>query len=211
MDEARQKEGKRRVDEELQLGSARLFRVVEQKKVKEEVARTKELLYAHFKEQGPKKELELILALHRLLMSFSKLASYYGVLKGYRLASRERDLHEDQARIHLLLYLQAHPKAGNKDLVAYLDRKNSRLEALRTRSDSEHWAPLPAVLQRKFGRQGMKEHEGFLWEAALREFPKETREFLSRTKRMARETSVKNALIAWPRIIREHRRERSRT
>ena len=210
MDGKRRKQIKRWVDEELQLGAARLFRAAEEKRVLEEIAEKKEVLFSNFKGQGPKKELELTTTLLRLLMNFTKLASYYGVLKGYRLFTKELELRKDSARFYLIMYLQTHPKAENKELVAYLDRKNGRLFELKTRDESRLWAWLPRLLERKFNKGRIQIVEGEFWEAALRKFPQETMVYLSRTRKMARQNKVKNALIAWPRIIKEHRKRRSR-
>ena len=48
-----------------------------------EIAQDREQVFAAFKELGSQRQLELTQALGRLLVNYSKLASYRGVLEGH--------------------------------------------------------------------------------------------------------------------------------
>ncbi|MFZ3334211.1 MAG: hypothetical protein WA197_26510 [Candidatus Acidiferrales bacterium] len=148
-------------------------------------------------------------ALGRLLMNYSKLASYRGVLEGHEVFRLGKKLGEDRARFYLVEYLQTHRKAGNEELVAYLDRKNGRLSALKTKKDDPLWAWLPRSLEDLFRKRGIHAFPGEFWETALKEFPSAVMPYLSRAKKIAKEPSVRNALFSWKRIIREHRKRRN--
>lgn len=143
MDNEKKKQIENRVGEEFQIGRARLFRVETERKVRAEIAEDKARVFAAFKQLGTQRELELTEGLARLLINFSKLASYRGVLKGYHLFHTGIRLGEDRARFYLVEYLQTHSDAKNDELVRYLDRKNGRLSALKTKKDDKLWAWLP--------------------------------------------------------------------
>ncbi len=208
MDDAKKKQIESGVREEFQMGRARLFRVETERKVQAEIAEDKARVFAAFKQLGPQRELELTEGLARLLINFSKLASYRGVLKGYHLFHTGIKLGEDRARFYLVEYLQAHPDADNSELVRYLDRKNGRLSALKTNQNDPLWAWLPRSWNEEFRKRGIELQPGEFWETALDQLPELVMPYLSRAKKMARQARVKNALFSWPRIIKEHKKRR---
>jgi hypothetical protein len=192
--------GKVRQGEEFQFGRARLFRLKNEKKLRAEIANDKEQLFALFKSQGLSKELEFTECLKRLLMNFSKMASYRGILQGFEISSYAAELREDRARLHLFQYLQKHPKATNHELIAHLDAQ--------TRPNDPLWAPLPPAWKRKFKEQGLGYFAGEYWQTALKELPTLVLPYLSRVKSMAKDAKAKNALFNWPELIKRHKRER---
>lgn len=208
MDEARKREIRDGVKKEFRLGRAALFRVEAENKLRAEIAQDRERVFAAFKELGSNSELELTQALGRLLMNYSKLASYRGVLEGYHLFQAGIKLGEDRARFYLVEYLQTHSEAENDELVAYLDGKNGRLAALKTPKDDPLWAWLPRSLEESFHKKGLQAIPGEFWETALKEFPTAVMPYLSRAKKMAEDAKVRNVLFTWKRIIREHRKRR---
>ena len=208
MDEARKRGIRDDVRKEFRLGRAALFRIDAENKLRAEIAQDRERVFAAFKELGSNWELELTQALGRLLMNYSKLASYRGVLEGYHLFQVGIKLGEDRARYHLIIYLQDHSTATNRDLISYLDAKNHRLLTLRTSKNDPLWAWLPRLWEEKLKSQGIECHPGEFWEAALEHLPDLVMPYLSHAKRMAKQPRVKNALFSWPRIIREHRKRR---
>jgi hypothetical protein len=64
-------------------------------------------------------------------------------------------------------------------------------------------------LEQKFVERGIGLFRGEFWETALRDFPKPTMEYLSRTKKMTKKPEVQNLLVYWPRVMKEHRQERA--
>jgi hypothetical protein len=210
MDQERKKQIRSGVREEFRVGRARLFRVETERKVRAEIAEDRNRLFAAFKQLGPQKELELTQCLGRLLMNFSKLASYRGVLEGYEVFRTWLKLNEDRARFYLVEYLQTHLGAENSELVRYLDRKNGRLSALRTTKNDPLWAWPPRSWEESFRERHIELCEGEFWETALKEFPELVMPYLSRAKKMAKEARVKNVLFVWPRIVREHRKRRKK-
>ena len=99
MDDEKKKQIKRRASgEEFRVGRARLFRVETERKVRAEIAEDRTRIFAAFKQSGQQPELELTQKLGRLLMNFSKLASYRGVLEGYHLFQTGIELGEDRPR-----------------------------------------------------------------------------------------------------------------
>ena len=208
MDEARKREIRDDVRKEFRLGRAALFRVEAESKLRAEIAQDRERVFAAVKELGSQRELELTQALGHLLMNYSKLASYRGVLEGHEVFRLGKKLGEDRARFYLVEYLQTHREAGYEELVAYLDRKNGRLSALKTTKDGPLWAGLPRSLEDSFRERGIQPFPGEFWETALREFPWAVMPYLSRAKKMAKEPRVRNVLFSWKRIIREHRKRR---
>jgi hypothetical protein len=211
MDEQKKETIRQEVREDFRLGRARLFRVEDEEKARAEIAEDRGRLFAAFKQLGPpEKELDLTQRLGRLLMNFSKLASYRGVLEGYNVFRDGLELGEDRARFYLMEYLQTHPDADNDKLVRCLDGKNGRLSELKTHEDSPLWAPLRPSWEEKFRKKNIPLHEGEYWETALKEFPKLVMPYLSRAKDMAKEVRFKNVLFAWPRIVREHKKRRKK-
>jgi hypothetical protein len=208
MDDEKKKQIESTVREEFQMGRARLFRVETERKVQAEIAEDKARVFAAFKQLGSQRELELTQGLARLLMNFSKLTSYRGVLKGYHLFHTGLKLGEDRARFYLVEYLQTHPNADNSELVRYLDRKNGRLSALKTNQNDPLWAWLPRSWNEEFRKRGIEVEPGEFWEAALQHVPELVMPYLSRAKKMAKQPRVKNALFSWPRIIKEHKKRR---
>ena len=210
MDKERKRQTRRRVHEEFHIGRASLFRVETERKVRAEIAEDRERLFEAFKQMGPQKELGLCQCLGRLLMNFSKVASYRGLLEGYEVFRTGLKLGEDRARFYLVEYLQTHPNAENSELVRHLDRKNGRLSALRTSKNDPLWAWLPRSWEESFRERNIDLREGEFWEAALEEFPELVMPYLSRAKKMAKKAKVKNVLFVWPRIVLEHRKRRKK-
>lgn len=208
MNDDDQRRVRQEVKEEFQLGRARLFRLKNEKKLSAEIAQDKERLFALFKSQGLSTELEFTECLKRLLMNFSKLASYRGILQGFEISSYAAELREDRARFHLFQYLQKHPKATNQELIAHMDTKNGRLAELQTPSNDPLWAPLPTAWRRQFAKQGVDYSNGEYWETAMKVFPKLVMPYLSRVRSMAKDAKAKNALFNWPELIKRHKRER---
>lgn len=188
------------------------FRVASEKKLDAEIFELEILLQKNFIHPGLNNWRELRNALFMLESCLSNRDAYRGFLEGHKIAHHglELELGHDHARFFLLIYLFAHPKADNKELVRYLDRKNGRLKELRTNLNSPFWAWLPRTMEEKFKKSGFEIIRGESWETALKRFPNPTMQYLSRVKKMAKVNSVKDALIHWPRIIREHSKERSR-
>jgi hypothetical protein len=212
MDKQKKERIRREVREDFRLGRARLFRVEAEEKARAEIAEDRSRLFAAFKQLGPpEKELELTQCLGRLLMNFSKMASYRGVLEGYNVFRTGLELGEDRARFYVMEYLQTHPEAENAELVRYLDRKNGRLSKLKTKKDSPLWARLRPTWKKAFRKKNIPLQEGEYWETAFKEFPTLVMPYLSRAKDMAQEARFKNVLFTWPRIIREHKRRRKKT
>jgi hypothetical protein len=211
MDNTERKAIRERVRKDFRLGRARLFRIEDEKRARAEIADDKRQIFAAFKQIGLEREAELTQRLAHLLMNFSKLASYRGVLEGYKIFQTGLELGEDRARFYLVEYLQSHPKARNSELARYLDRKNGRLAELRTNKDDPLWAPLRPSWQEMFLRKNITLCEGEYWETALKEFPDVVMPYLSRAREMAEEPRFKNVLFTWPRIIREHKKRRKRS
>jgi hypothetical protein len=198
------------VREEFQLGRALLFKVEVEKEVRAEIDKDRARLFHLLKQLPPEQQLEAANCVKRLLMNYSKLASYRGVLKGYGVFRTRLKLEQDRARFYLVEYLQDHreEKNENQDLVKYLDTKNGRLSTLRTRRDDPLWAWLPRSIEDAFRRDKTPIREGEFWEQALKKFPEKVMPYLSRARKMAEAPSVKNTLFVWPRIVREHKKRR---
>ena len=94
--------------------------------------------------------------------------------------------------------------------LGYLDRKNSRLSALRTSKDSPQWARIRPSWRKELQKLNLdpppSEYE--LWRTALEKLPKRVEPYLSKARKKATDTTVRNILFAWPRIVREHRKQR---
>lgn len=208
MDQEREKEIRDGVRKEFRLGRARLFRVEAENKLRAEIADDKAQIFAAFKELGLQRELALTQKLARLLMNFSKLASYRGVVEGYHLFQAGLKLSEDRARYHLVVHLQDHPDATNRELVEYLDGKNHRLSVLKINKSDPLWALLPRSWEEELKNRGIDCRAGAWWDTALEHLPDLVMPYLSRAKKMAKQPRVKNALFSWKRIIREHEQRR---
>jgi hypothetical protein len=208
MDEQKKKEIRQKIRNQFRLGRVRLFRVEDESRTRGQIADDKARVLAAFKTFGPAQELDLTQCLARLLMNFSKLASYHGVLEGYNIFRIGLELGEDRARFYLMKYLQTHRSADNEELIEYLDRKNGTLAKLKTAKDSSLWAPLRESWQDMFRRKNIPLIAGEYWGTALDQFPEVVRPYLSLVKRKAQEPKFKNVLFIWPRIISEHKRQR---
>lgn len=210
MDVQRKREIRREVRKEFRLGRARLFRVEDENRARAEIADDKALIFAAFKQLGHKRQLELTQSLGRLLMNFSKLASYRGVLEGEKIFCLGMELGSDRARFYLIGYLQERADASFEEMCAYLDRKNSRLSALRTNKDSPQWARIRPSWRKELQKLNLdpppSEYE--LWRTALEKLPKRVEPYLSKARKKATDTTIRNILFAWPRIIREHGKQR---
>jgi hypothetical protein len=208
MDDGKVQRERQKVKEEFRFGRARLASLVGEKKLLAQNAADREFLFSYFKLQGREKELELNGVLLRLLMNYSKLASYRGVREGFEICSYADELREDRARYHLFKYLQEHPQATNEELVEYLDTKNGRLAKLKTKRDDPHWAPPPAEWKMQLEKQKVGYYDDSSWGIALREFPNSVAPYLSRVKKRAKEARLRNVLFNWPEIFKQHKRER---
>ena len=79
MDDSKVLKVRQKVKEELRLGRVRLASLKGEKQLLAQNHQDRERLFAFFKLQGLEKELEFNEVLVRLLMNYSKLASYRGV------------------------------------------------------------------------------------------------------------------------------------
>jgi hypothetical protein len=198
MDQQDRRRIRREVREEFQLGRALLFKVEVEKAVRAEIDKDRTRLFDLLKQLPLEQQLEAANCVKRLLVNYSKLASYRGVLKGYDVFRTRLQLEQDRARFYL----------ENEALVKYLDTKNGRLSALRTSKDDPLWAWLPRSLEKAFRSASIPIRDGEFWEEALKRFPEKVMPYLSRAKRMAKTPIVKNTLYVWPRIVREHKKRR---
>jgi hypothetical protein len=210
MDDSKVLRVRQKVKEELRLGRVRLASLKGEKDLLAQNHQYRERLFAFFKLQGLEKEVELNEVLLRLLMNYSKLASYHGVREGFRIYEYADELREDRARFHLFEFLRKNPEATNHELVKYLDTKNGRLALLRTPPSDPLWAPLPPAWKMLFKEKGLVYCAGGYWKMALKEYPTLVMPFLSRIRKMAQEAEVKNVLFNWPKIFDQHKKERKK-
>jgi hypothetical protein len=210
MNEDDERRVQQKVHEEFQLGRARLFSLKNEKKLRAEIAEDKERLFELFRSQVLSKQLEFTECLARLLMNFSKMASYRGILKGFEIKETAIKLHKDndRAQYHLFAFLQEHSEAKNKELIACLNTRNGRHQELKTPHDDPQWAPLPPPLRKRFGNRKIDPDEW--WDTAMTEFPDEVRIYLARVKREAKKVEVKNVLFNWPKLVELHKKERKK-
>jgi hypothetical protein len=210
MDENEVLRVRQKVKEELRLGRVRLASLKGEKSLLVQNRQDRERLFAFFKRQGLEKELELNEVLLRLLMNYSKLASYRGVREGFRIYEYADELRKDRARLHLFEYLRKNPEATNQELVKYLDTKNGRLALLRTPPSDPLWAPLPPEWKSKFKERELVYIAGGYWKVTLKEFPTLVMPYLARIRKMAKDAEIKNVLFNWPEIFKQHKRERKK-
>lgn len=208
MDDSKVLRVRQKVKEELRLGRVRLASLNNEKKLLAQNNQDRERLFAFFKLQGLEKELELNEVLLRLLMNYSKLASYRGVREGFQIYEYAAELREDRARFHLFEFLRKKPEATNQELVEYLDAKNGRLAKLKTKRDAPHWAPLPTDWKMRLDKQKVAHYDDSSWGIALEELPTFVMPYLSRVRKMAKEVKVRNVLFNWPEIFKQHKKER---
>jgi hypothetical protein len=208
MDGSKAKRVRQKVKQEFRLGRVRLASLKGEKKLLAQNNQDRERLFAFFKLQGLEKELELNQTLLRLLMNYSKLASYRGVREGFRIYAYAAELREDRARFHLFEFLRKHPEATNQELVKYLDTKNGRLALLHTALNDPLWAPLPPAWKSKFKERGLVYCAGAYWKVTLKEMPTLVMPYLARIRKMAKDAKVNNVLFNWPEILKLHKRER---
>lgn len=195
--------------EEFVFGRARLYRVSEEKKARAENEQDRERLFALFKEQGLEKQLEYTECLKRLLLNHSKLASYKGILDGYRLKEEQLDEMSDPAPYHILTYLWKHPDAKNEEIARYLDRETLRLSTL-SQGRGHLFAPLPANITKSLRANQVPMYKGQHWQDAL-EHPLSKgglTEYLSRRRADSKDAHLKNMLINWPRLFKLHKQQR---
>lgn len=190
------------------IGCVKLASLPLSKKASREIVEDRIRLFEFFKLQGLEKELELNETLLRLLMNYVKMASYHGVLKGFRIKEQRAAFRRDMARYHLCVYLQQYPDATNQKLVRHLDKKNGILAANKTAQSDDAWAPLPSAWRKAFAKQGIPVYAGEYWETALKEFPNLVQPYLSKVRNFAKEAKVRNVLFNWPDIVKRHKRER---
>jgi hypothetical protein len=208
MDESKVRTVRQNVKRQLRVGRVRLASLADEKKLLAQNGADREFLFSSFKSQGLEKELQLNEALLRLLMNYSKLASYRGVREGFEIYSYADELRDDRASYHLFKFLQKHPEATNQKLVEYLDSKNGRLAKLKAKPDEAHWAPLPAGWNMRLEKQKVSCFADSAWETALAKLPNSVMPYLSRVRKKARDAKVRNVLFNWPEIFKQHKRER---
>ena len=207
MDKEKYRVMRQKVQAEL-IGCVKLASLPLSKKVSREIVEDRIRLSEHFNSQGLEKGLELNETLLRLLMNYVKMASYNGVLKGFKIEEQAAALRKDKARYHLLVFLKKNPDATNKQLVRHLDRKNGLLHEHKVNPSDPQWAPLPASLRRAFKNEGLKQYNGEYWENALKMFPDPVMQYFARVRSAAKDAKVKNVLFNWPDIVLRHKRER---
>jgi hypothetical protein len=118
-------EGIRKMRQKVQaelIGCVKLASLPLSKKVSREIVEDRIRLLEFFKLQSAEKELELDEALLRLLMNYVKMASYNGVLKGFRIERQAAELRKDKARYHLCVFLQKRTKLISDSQKARLTR-----------------------------------------------------------------------------------------
>lgn len=190
------------------IGCVKLASLPLSKKVSREIVEDRIRLSEFFESQGLKKECELNETLLRLLMNYVKMASYHGVLKGFKIEEQAAKLRKDRARYHLSVVLQKNPDATYRQLVRYLDKKNERLAKGNTASNDFAWAPLPPSWRNAFKKKGLGLYPGEYWEIALVEFPTLVEPYLSKARKFAKDVKVRGVLFNWPDIVQRHKRER---
>ena len=110
MDEERFRRMRQKVQAEL-VGCVKLSSLPLSKKVSKEIVEDRIRLFEFFRSQGLEKQVELNETLLRLLMNYVKMASYHGVLKGFKIEEQAAKLRKDKARYHLAVFLQKQPNA----------------------------------------------------------------------------------------------------
>ena len=190
------------------VGCVKLSSLPLSKKVSKEIVEDRIRLFEFFRSQGLEKQVELNETLLRLLMNYVKMASYHGVLKGFKIEEQAAKLRKDKARYHLAVFLQKQPNATYKQLVRHLDKKNERLAKGKTAPNDFVWAPLPPSWRSAFKKKGLGLYHGEYWEIALREFPTLVEPYLTKARSFAKEVRVRNVLFNWPEIVQRHKRER---
>lgn len=210
MDDSKVQRVRQKVKEEFRLGRVRLASLKGEKNLLAQNNQDRERLSAFFKLQGVEKELELNEVLLRLLMNYSKLASYRGVREGFKIYEYAAELREDRARLHLFEYLRNNPEATNEELVKFLDTKNGRLAVLHTLPSDPLWAPLPPAWKSKFKESGLVYIAGAYWKVTLKEFPTLVMPYLARVRKAAKDAEIKNVLFNWPEIFKRHKKERKK-
>jgi len=208
MDDSKVQTVRQKVKEEFRLGRVRLASLKGEKKLLAQNNQDRERLFTFFKLQGLEKELDLNQTLLRLLMNYSKLASYRGVREGFKIYEYAAELREDRARFYLFEYLRKHPEAKNQELVKYLDTKNGRLALLRTLPSDPLWAPLPLAWKSMFKERELVYCAGSYWKVTLKELPTLVMPYLARIRKMAKDARLNNVLFNWPEIFKRHKRER---
>jgi hypothetical protein len=208
MDESKVERVRKKVKEEFRLGRVRLASLKGEKKLLAQNNQDRKRLFVFFKLQGLEKELELNQTLFRLLMNYSKLASYSGVREGFKIYEYAVELRENRARFYLFEYLRKHPEATNEELVKYLDTKNGRLALLHIPPSDRLWAPLPLAWKSKFKEKGLDYFAGAYWKVTLKELPTLLMPYLARIRKMSKHAKIHNVLFSWPEIFKRHKRER---
>jgi hypothetical protein len=210
MDDSKVQRVRQKVKEEFRHGRVRLASLKSEKNLLARNHQDRERLFAFFKLQGLEKELELNETLLRLLMNYSKLASYRGVREGFKIYEYAAELREDRTRLHLFEYLRKHPEATNQKLVEYLDTKNGRLALHNTPPGDHLWAPLPSAWKSKFKERGLIYIAGAYWKVTLKELPTLVMPYLARIRNMAKDAEINNVLFNWPETFKQHKKERKK-
>jgi len=105
MDKQKERKTRRDVHREFQFNRASLFRVETEQKLRSEIAEDRERLIRVCKERWDSDGLELANCLKRLVMNFSTLSSYRGILKGHSVFKLGMSLGEKKAVQYIIRHL----------------------------------------------------------------------------------------------------------
>jgi len=200
---------RREVAHQFQLERASLFRVDKEEKLRREIARDRGRLFQAFKERLGSDGLELANCLKRLVLNFSVLASYRGIVKGHRMFKLGRSLGEHKALEYIIRYLAKHPDSTDRKICSHLDGKNRGLYRLnRLNKAGPLWANVPRKWKVEMKKQGVSVDFDHAWCMALTHIPGRVMTYLSRARKKANDKHVKEAIFIWPRVMAEHRKRR---
>jgi hypothetical protein len=211
MNKQTQRKIRREVAREFQFNRAGLFRLEKEQELRSQIAEDRERLFRVFKERLSSDGSELANCLKRLVMNFSALSSYRGIVKGHSVFKLGISLGEKKADQYIIRYLSRHPDATDKELCSYLDDTNDRLYRLnRTNKEGPLWARTPPKWLPEIRKKDSNVGFGNTWSRALTYLPGRVMTYLSRARKMAHDKAVQEALFLWPRVLREHRKRRTK-
>ena len=197
---------------------AGLFRASAREKLEHEMSEDEQVIFASFRACGDKQQsLELFKRFRRHLLNSSALASYHGMVHGYRCFELGRQFPKEQfsqkhsGRCIIECIRRERRKNGNQELkvsdqklCAYLSREGVPIPITWEAPISRFISKFPKRFFRKFKVHRPGESP---WEEALLACPKLVAPYLSRYRKYANDTQVLNALFVWPRLIRKHNQE----
>jgi hypothetical protein len=197
------------VHKEFQFVRASLFRVEKEQELHSQIAEDKQRLFRAFKERLTSDGLELSNCLKRLVMNFSTLASYRGILKAHRVFKLGMSLGEKKAVEYIIRYIYKHPDATDEQLCSHLDKTNKRLYQInKTNVKGNLWARTPKEWLPEIKKKEPTVGYDNTWETALEHLSGRVSTYLSRARKMAKDEAVREALFLWPHVLREHRKRR---